>query len=122
MKTTMKLTLLVCLTLLLSALLFTACDGGSNGQAPSDTTNTDPQGLAFQPKGDGTSGGGACSVQFTSLADGSLMQISSPHHLCVVSNGAYYTVDRGVEPHHFFGKTENYYNRELLTAFINSLQ
>ena len=70
----------------------------------------------------GTSSGGACSVQFTSLADGSLMQISSPHHLCVVSNGAYYTVDRGVEPHHFFGKMENYYNRELLTAFINSLQ
>ena len=50
----MKLTLLVCLTLLLSALLFTACDSGSNVQAPSDTTNTDPQGLAFQPKGDGT--------------------------------------------------------------------
>lgn len=70
----------------------------------------------------GASGGGACSVQFTSLADGSLMQISSPHHLCIVSNGSYYTVDRGVEPHYFFGKPESYYNRKVLTDFINNLK
>ena len=69
-----------------------------------------------------TSGGGACSVQFTSLADGSFFQISSPHHICVVSNGAYYTVDRGVEPHYFFGKPESYYDREALTDFINDLK
>ena len=70
----------------------------------------------------GTSGGGACSVQFATLADGSIFQISSPSHLCVVSNGAYYTIDRGVEPHHFFGKFESYFNRETLTDFINSLK
>ena len=70
----------------------------------------------------GTSSGGACSVQFTSLADGSLMQISSPHHLCVVSNGAYYTVDRGVEPHYFFAETDSYYDREALTEYINNLK
>jgi hypothetical protein len=69
-----------------------------------------------------TSGGGACSVQFTALADGSFFQISSPHHICVVSNGSYYTVDRGVEPHYFFGKPESYYDRESLTDFINGLK
>ena len=69
-----------------------------------------------------TSSGGACSVQVSSLADGSFMQISSPHHLCVVSNGAYYTVDRGVEPHYYFGKLESYYDREALTAYINGLK
>lgn len=68
------------------------------------------------------SGGGACSVQFTALADGSFFQISSPHHICVVSNGAYYTVDRGVEPHYFFGKPESHFDREALTAFINTLK
>ena len=70
----------------------------------------------------GASGGGACSVQFTSLADGSLMQISSPHHLCVVSNGSYYTVDKGVEPHYFFGKPESHFDRTALTEFINNLK
>lgn len=70
----------------------------------------------------GTSGGGACSVLFATLADGSIFQISSSNHLCVVSNGAYYTVDRGVEPHYFFGKAESYYDRNALTEFINNLK
>ena len=37
-------------------------------------------------------------------------------------NGAYYTVDRGVEPHYYFGKLESYYDREALTAHINGLK
>ena len=70
----------------------------------------------------GTSGGGACTVQHVSTADGSLFQISSPRHLCVVSNGAYYTIDRGVEPHHYFGKFESYFDRTALTEYINGLK
>jgi hypothetical protein len=70
----------------------------------------------------GTSGGGACTVQHVSTADGSLFQISSPRHLCVVSNGAYYTIDRGVEPHHYFGKFESYFDRTALTDYINNLR
>jgi hypothetical protein len=70
----------------------------------------------------GTSGGGACSVQLVSTADGSLFQISSPRHSAVVSNGAYYTIDRGVEPHHYFSKFESYFDREALTEYINGLK
>lgn len=69
-----------------------------------------------------TSGGGACSVQPVSMADGTLFQISSPHHLAAVSNGAYYTIDRGIEPHHYFGKFESYFDRQALTAYINGLK
>ena len=69
----------------------------------------------------GTSSGGACAVTFLTLADGSSIQISSPKHLTVVSNGSYYTIDRGVEPHYYFTKYENYYKRDEITAFIKSL-
>jgi hypothetical protein len=70
----------------------------------------------------GTSGGGACAVNFLTLADGSAMTVSSPLHLTVVSNGSYYTIDRGVEPHYFFGKQESYFERNSLTEFINNLR
>ena len=70
----------------------------------------------------GTSGGGACAVQHVSTADGTIFQISSPHRISVVSNGAYYTVDRGVEPHHYLGKLASYYDRDALTEFINNLK
>lgn len=70
----------------------------------------------------GTSGGGACAVRHASTADGTLFQFSSPQKLSVVSNGSYYTVDRGVDPHHFFGKTESYFDRAALTEFINGLK
>ena len=70
----------------------------------------------------GTSGGGACAVLNASAADGTLFTISSPLHLCVVSNGSYYTVDRGVDPHYYFGKFESYFDRDALTDFINELK
>jgi C-terminal processing protease CtpA/Prc len=69
----------------------------------------------------GTSGGGACTVKYLTLADGSGFCISSPMHLTVVSNGSYYTIDRGVEPHYYFTKPEGYYDRNAITAFINNL-
>lgn len=70
----------------------------------------------------GTSGGGACAVQHVSTADGNLLTISSPHRISVVSNGAYYTVDQGIDPHHHFSKFESYFNRESLTEYINDLK
>ena len=47
---------------------------------------------------------------------------SSPKHLSVVSNGAYYTIDRGVDPHYYFSKAESYFDREALTDYINELK
>lgn len=69
----------------------------------------------------GTSGGGACAVQFGATADGTIFQFSSPRHLSVVTNGSYYTIDKGVEPHHYLSKMENYYDRAALTDFIKGL-
>lgn len=69
-----------------------------------------------------TSGGGTCVVQFSSAADGSIFTISGSKRFSVVANGAYYTVDRGVEPHVHLGKFESYFNREALTDFINNLK
>jgi C-terminal processing protease CtpA/Prc len=69
-----------------------------------------------------TSGGGGCSVQFASMADGTVFQFSSNHYISVVSNGAYYGIDRGVEPHYYFGKYESYFDREALTEYINGLK
>ena len=68
-----------------------------------------------------TSGGGACTVQYGVTADGTIFSLSSPYRMSMVSNGAYYTVDRGVEPHHHFSKFESYFNRERLTDYINGL-
>ena len=68
-----------------------------------------------------TSGGGACSVQIASTADGSIFNISSPKKISVVSNGSYYTVDRGVEPHAYIRKPENYFKRDELTDYINAM-
>ena len=56
------------------------------------------------------------------LACGVVTSADESHHLCVVANGAYYTVDRGVEPHYFFGKPESYFDRDALTEFINNLK
>jgi C-terminal processing protease CtpA/Prc len=69
-----------------------------------------------------TSGGGACAVQFGSLADGSVFTISSSKRLSVVDNGAYYAVDRGVEPHIHLSKFESYFDRTGLTEYLNSLK
>ena len=69
-----------------------------------------------------TSGGGACSVQFGSLADGSIFQISSPNRLAVVTNGSYYAIDRGITPHLYFSKFESYFDRVALTEFINNMK
>jgi hypothetical protein len=68
-----------------------------------------------------TSGGGACSVQIASTADGSIFNISSPKKISVVSNGSYYTVDRGIEPHAYIRKPENYFKRDELTDYINAM-
>lgn len=69
----------------------------------------------------GTSGGGACAVQLACLADGTLFRFSSPRHLSVVTNGSYYTVDQGVEPHYYMLKMESFFDRQALTEYIQSM-
>ena len=66
-----------------------------------------------------TTGGGACVVQTGVAADGTIFNFSSSMRISVVSNGYYYTVDRGIEPHYHLSKMESYYDRVGLTEYIN---
>jgi len=68
-----------------------------------------------------TSGGGACVVGHSSLADGTFMQYSSQAVLCTRKNGSYYSVDRGAEPDVIIDDPATFYNRTALRAKILSL-
>ena len=68
-----------------------------------------------------TSGGGSCIVQPLSTAYGTVFQISSAFRLSFLKNGSFYDIDQGVEPDYYINSLENYYNRGVLTAFINGL-
>ena len=69
-----------------------------------------------------TTGGGACAVQFMSAADGSLFAFSTSYLETVFSNGSYYGIDRGIDPHIYLTKLENYFDRDALTEYINNLK
>src|SRR5574344_85796 len=68
-----------------------------------------------------TSGGGACVVGHSSLADGTFFQLSSQMVLCTRKNGSYYSVDRGAEPDVTIDDPATFYNRTALRAKILSL-
>lgn len=67
------------------------------------------------------SGGGASVVSTVSTADGNVLEISSTNIISILKNGSYYSVDEGVEPDYRIDKIDNFYNRERLTEYINSL-
>lgn len=67
------------------------------------------------------SGGGACVVQPLSMADGTLWAISGKQRLSTMSNGSLYDVDQGVEPDVVIDKIEHFYDREVMTDYINGL-
>ena len=46
---------------------------------------------------------------------------SSPNRLSFLKNGAYYDVDKGVDPDYVISSYERYYDREALVEYINSL-
>ena len=68
-----------------------------------------------------TSGGGSCIVQFISSAWGTSFRISGPQRLSFLKNGSYYDIDRGTEPDYQISTPEKYYDRQVLTDYINSL-
>lgn len=67
------------------------------------------------------SGGGACAVQPLVTADGTIWQLSSRLRLNTVINGSFYDVDEGAEPDIVIDKPADYFDREKLTDYINSL-
>ena len=68
-----------------------------------------------------TSGGGSCNVLNASSAWGTSFQISANTRVSFLKNGSFYDVDRGAEPDFVIPTPEQYYNRQALTDYINSL-
>ena len=68
------------------------------------------------------SSGGTCEVQYVSTADGNVFGISGAYLFSAIRNGAYHTVENGIEPHFYLSKIESYFKRDELTEYINSLK
>lgn len=61
----------------------------------------------------------ACAANGAATPSSGDPSVSGTEH---PANGAYCTIDRGIEPHHYFGKFESYFDRQALTAYINGLK
>lgn len=66
-------------------------------------------------------GGGACVVQNTSAADGTLFRISGSLMLCTSINGTLSSIDSGVEPDYYLQSASSFYNRTALNSYIDTL-
>ncbi len=69
-----------------------------------------------------TTGGGSCVVRQLSTAWGTAYQISGDIRISFVKNGAYYNVDKGVDPDCFIRSYNDFFDREALTAYIHELR
>ena len=65
--------------------------------------------------------GGNCVVFPMTTAWGTSFAVSGPLRISFMINGAYYDVDRGVEPDYVIRTYDHLYDREALTNYINSL-
>lgn len=68
-----------------------------------------------------TSGGGSSIVQNSSAADGSIFRMSSKFVMSTNKNGSNYDIDKGVEPHYYINKPENFYDVEKLAKLVTSI-
>ena len=67
------------------------------------------------------SGGGSCAVLPMTTAWGTSFRLSGCDRISFVKNGAYYDVDRGVEPDYIIRSYRNFFDRQALTDYINQL-
>ena len=65
--------------------------------------------------------GGSCVVLPMTTAWGTSFAVSGPLRISFMINGAYYDVDKGVEPDYVIRTYDHLYDREALTNYINSL-
>ena len=65
--------------------------------------------------------GGSCVVLPMTTAWGTSFVVSGPLRISFMINGAYYDVDKGVEPDYVIRTYDHLYDREKLTNYINSL-
>ena len=52
---------------------------------------------------------------------GTSYRTSGPKRISFVKNGAYYDVDRGVEPDYIIRSYQHFFDRQALTDYINQL-
>jgi hypothetical protein len=69
-----------------------------------------------------TTGGGACVLDSTCLADGTEFTFSGSHSVCTVKNGVYYDVDKGVDPDYTITDIANFYDRKTLSDYLATLK
>ncbi len=55
-------------------------------------------------------------------ATGTYFQISGPKRLAFTKNGSFYDIDRGADPDYTLMFPEDFYERESLTKYINTLK
>ena len=67
-----------------------------------------------------TSGGGTCIILPLSLADGTLLRVSSFRRMTYIKNGSLYDLDLGIEPDIYIAKPADFYRREALADYLNS--
>ena len=68
-----------------------------------------------------SSSGGSSCVQNSSAADGTVIQMSSKNVMSISKNGSNYDIDKGVEPHYFINKPENFYNPTTINELVNNI-
>ena len=57
-----------------------------------------------------------------STADGVSFQISGFLRLAFIKNGSFYDIDQGAEPDYPLMRPASFYDREALTAYINTMK
>ena len=67
-------------------------------------------------------GGGSNAVLPATSASGTLFQFSGNLQIATLRNGAFYNVDKGIEPHVRLNYPESFYDRESLVELIHSLK
>ena len=50
-----------------------------------------------------------------------MFQISSARRLSFLKNGSFYDIDQGIAPDYYLSKLSSFYDRRLLTEYINGL-
>lgn len=68
-----------------------------------------------------TSSGGSSCVQPSSVADGTIFRMSSKYVMSVSKNGSYYDIDRGVDPHYYINRPENFYDTTVISKLVNKI-
>lgn len=55
------------------------------------------------------------------MADGTIIRISSPLRISMLTNGSFYDVDQGIAVDVPIEQINHFYDRDTLTAYVNGI-